>query len=177
MTSERIHRWKLYLECVGILEIPYHIYIFTLDHCVVALALLLLLMGSLERSIWMFLIIAEHVRTERGRTIADIHIVHIHFVASLCCVRLYVFVCVWLWMTTSKLTFDFFGQLHNLFSDSKDFKGPIQFIDFSIRVSKCFRNFFSAGMQAILDVFAGACCGVNVMQFDRSLTFEWSETT
>lgn len=57
---------------------------FTLDHCVVALALRLLLMISLERSIRMFFVITEHVRTERGRTIAHIHIVHIHAVLSCC---------------------------------------------------------------------------------------------
>lgn len=55
-----------------------------MDHCVVALALRLLLMISLERSIRMFFVITEHVRTERGRTIAHIHIVHIHAVLSCC---------------------------------------------------------------------------------------------
>lgn len=46
-------------------------------------------MISLKRSVWMFLVVAEHVRPECGRTVANIHIVDVHVSLLLCvCVSL-----------------------------------------------------------------------------------------
>lgn len=98
--------------CVALFMCSEYFIYFTLDHCVVALALLLLLLISLKRSIWMFLVITEHVRTKCGRTIADIHVVHIHVSRTLC--------------DDLGHRIRFFGE-YNFFVDSKDFEMTNQF--------------------------------------------------
>lgn len=71
-------------EC-NFIEVTHSIYMYislpkiTLDHCVVALSLLLrLLTIPLKSAIWMFLVVSKHIISISWCTITDIHIIHIH---------------------------------------------------------------------------------------------------
>lgn len=76
-----VARWLLlfwYRRFYGYVYVLMHS-IFTLDHCVVAFAFLLLLLAiALECAVRMFLVVAEHVGPEGRRTIANVHIVDVH---------------------------------------------------------------------------------------------------